>query len=588
MPVKLGKYHKFGLEMNGKRDPKDILAKYSSFKQALPDILIASVTMNILSLALPVSLLQVYDRIIPNTSFGTLIVLVSGVLCAVFLETTLRVARGNIISWIGTKYEHRLGCAAFERVLSCQRDNSKREGVGDTLERLGSLRSSREYYSGQMVASLIDIPFVLVFLGMVYILGGPIVWVPIGVLMLFGLVSFFYGRQLGKAIRTYNVWRDRRLNFQIEVLGGIHTVKSQGIEAQMEQRYSKLQDSVAEADQKMVQLDTANQHVSAIFAQLTMVAVAAYGSTFVVSQDITVGVLAACTLLSGRAMQPFQRLTGLWSRLQNVLIARERLSGIFDLPVKEDVAGAKESIEHGNVTLENITFQYGEHPPLFQDLSLNVTAGKCIGIVGGNGVGKTTLLGLLRGMHDLNAGRILIDGVDIQHYSGAALRGQGIAYLPQNGTVFNGTILENLTMFDKRYRQKALSLAEGLGLNEVVAKMSQGYETVIGNSGSDSLPRGIRQRISIARALVKTPKVVLFDEANAAIDGPGDVFLRDYLKSLKGHTTLILISSRPSLLRIADRAYEISENTLVPRELGPVPTATVDPKKVSQSKKKAS
>ncbi|WP_417797498.1 peptidase domain-containing ABC transporter [Terasakiella pusilla] len=561
------------------RKKKDRLAQYSSFKRSLPDILIASIAMNVLSLALPVSLLQVYDRIIPNTSFGTLIVLVTGVLCAILLETVLRVARGNMISWLGTKYEHRLGCAAFERVLNSERDSSSREAVGDTLERLGSLRSSREYYSGQMVASLIDIPFVVIFLGMVYILGGPIVWVPICILTLFGLVSFIYGTRLGKAIRNYNVWRDRRLNFQIEALSGIHTIKALGVEAQMEQRYSRLQDSVADADQKMVQLDTANQHISAVFAQITMVAVAAYGSTFVVDQQITVGVLAACTLLSGRAMQPFQRLTGLWSRLQNVLIARERINGIFDLPVREDAPNAKAKIDEGRVTLENVTFQYNGHAPLFEDVSLDIKAGECIGIVGGNGVGKTTLLALLRGIYPLTQGQIKIDGVSLGEYSVEALRGEGVAYLPQSGTVFNGTILDNLTMFDKRYRHKALALADGLGLNEVVAKMSQGYETVIGNSGSDSLPRGIRQRISIARALVKTPKVVLFDEANAAIDGPGDVFLREYLESLKGRTTLIMISSRPSLLRIADRAFEIKGATLVPKQLGPVPATTTDPKK---------
>ena len=246
---------------------KDPLAKYSNLGPAMKEIIIASLVMNTLSLALPLSLLQVYDRIIPNTSFGTLIVLVLGVLVAVGLETFLRVARGNIISWMGTKFEHRLGCAAFERVLYAQNQGKNKEGIGDTLERLSSMRSSREYYSGQMVASLVDMPFVFVFLGMVYVLGGPIVWVPVIVLKtVFSITSYFYGVNLGKALRRYNLWKDRRLNFQIEILTGIHTIKSMGMESQMEQRYSRLQDSVADADQEMVRQDTSSQHISFIFS----------------------------------------------------------------------------------------------------------------------------------------------------------------------------------------------------------------------------------------------------------------------------------------------------------------------------------
>lgn len=551
---------------------KDPLAKYSNLGPAMKEIIIASLVMNTLSLALPLSLLQVYDRIIPNTSFGTLIVLVLGVLVAVGLETFLRVARGNIISWMGTKFEHRLGCAAFERVLYAQNQGKNKEGIGDTLERLSSMRSSREYYSGQMVASLVDMPFVFVFLGMVYVLGGPIVWVPVIVLTVFSITSYFYGVNLGKALRRYNLWKDRRLNFQIEILTGIHTIKSMGMESQMEQRYSRLQDSVADADQEMVRQDTSSQHISFIFSQITMVGVAAYGSTYVISHDITVGVLAACTLLSGRAMQPFQRLTGLWSRLQSVLLAREKISGIFDLVVREDRPDCIRKIQNGHILLEDVTFGFGKAPPLLENVNFEIQAGECVGISGGNGVGKSALLGLIRGTHEPTGGQIIIDGVPLANYANAALKGSGIAYLPQNGVVFNGTILENLTMFDRSYRKKALVLAEGLGLNEVVAKMPKGYETIIGNSGMDALPRGIRQRIAIARALVFQPRIILFDEANASIDGPSDVFLREYLINLKGKSTIILVTPRPSLLRIADKTFEISDRSLKKRVLGPVPT----------------
>jgi ATP-binding cassette subfamily C protein LapB len=166
------------------------------------------------------------------------------------------------------------------------------------------------------------------------------------------------------------------------------------------------------------------------------------------------------------------------------------------------------------------------------------------------------------------SGHVLVDDVDVSKFSPASVRAQ-IAHLPQSGTLFHGSIMENLTMFRPELEERALDIAETLGLDDVVSTMPLGYNTVVGSGACDSLPRGIRQRIVIARGLLDNPQYVLFDEANTAVDGTGDVLLRQWLERAKGRHTLVLVTHRPSLLNLADRVFNIENGELIPRPPAP-------------------
>lgn len=547
------------------RQPAFSLGAYSTLKSNMFDLAVASLFLNVLGLALPMALLQVYDRILPNKSTGTMVLLMGGVLGALLLESILTFARSYVTGWIGARFEHKAGCEAIDRLVMTSIDNFEKEGSGVHLERLNSLATVREFYAGQALLTLLDLPFALIYLALVALMGGWLVLVPIVLLVMFALSAMKIGTTLRDAIEKRMIADDRRFNFLIEVLGGIHSVKAMAMESQMVRRYERLQESCAEG-YYTVALRSANAlGVSSFFSQVTTIAVAAFGSVIVMDGDMTTGGLAAASLLAGRSMAPIQKALGVWTRFQSFVLASGRLEKLFALPPEAEKNLPKMPSTKGKLELEGVSFAFGEKMPTVIDTaSIGIEAGECIAIAGGNGSGKTTLLTLMQGALRPTRGRVMIDGVDVTQYEPQSVRDQ-IAYLPQSGVLFQGTILQNITMFRSEFDDIAVETAGLLGLDEVVATMAYGFDTPVGDGAYDSLPRGIKQRIAIARALVNNPRIVLFDEANTAVDSAGDNFLRVWLERAKGKRTLVLVTHRPSLVKLADRVFDLDHGRLSPK-----------------------
>jgi ATP-binding cassette subfamily C protein LapB len=550
------------------------LLGHGRFGDAGAYLAIGTIVLNLLSLALPLSLLQVYDRIIPNSSIGTMLLLLAGVISAVVLESSLRLARQAMSGWSAGRFEHRAGCAAFDAILAAPAHRIEQAGTGQHLERMAALSAIKDFYADQGSAVLLDAPFVLVFLGLIGLLGGQVVVMPLACLIVFAIVMAYTGRKLRATLTDYTTLRDRRLNFVIEVLSGMHSVKSMAMEAQMLQRYTRLQESVATANHAVVRSNALAQMNAGLFGQIIMIATAAYGATLVISNDMTVGGLAACTLLAGRALAPVQRAVGIWTRLQSITLMRRRAEDAFR-EVEEmeaeaarrppPAATAPEQLS-GALELRDVTFRYqADGPDVLSAASLTVEPGECVGILGTNGSGKTTLLDLLRGMIEPTSGEILVDGLPPWTHRAEVLR-RDIAYLPQRAHMFRGTILENITTFRPELRQRAEEVVEDLRLSALFAAMPHGWNTRIADGAADALPGGIRQRIAIARALIQQPRIILFDEANMSIDGPGDDALRAALERRRGEVTMVLVTLRPSLLKLADRRFELVKGRLLERQ----------------------
>lgn len=541
------------------------------------DIIMTSIALNVLALALPIMILQVYDRIIPNNATDTLLLLVIGVGIALILEAFFRLARAYITAYSGAQFEHITGCRALSRTLGTDIAHFEKESAGVYIHRFNAIDSLREFMSGSNILVFIDLPFAIVFLGMVGYIGGTLVLVPLTLLCVFGLITVLVGRSLRTHLTEKSVWEDRRYNFLIEVLTGIHTVKGLALEAQMVRRYERLQETTAGILQKVTFQNMIAQSLGALFSQMTLVSVAAVGSLFVIDGNLTIGGLAACTLLSGRALQPLMRAMGVWTHYQNIQLAKTRVNALLQLPqverseIKSDAQnqnadrGPTNSGQGLSLTFEDVNFQYSENDPmLFESLNCTFKAGSTNAIVGHNSAGKTSLLWMGMGLLQPTSGRILLDGQDISTLAPDYIHDR-IAYLPQTGAVFHGTIMDNLTTFRKgRYIDEALEKSLQLGLDDVIKRMPFGYDTVVGDGAADGLPGGIRQRIAIARALVNQPDVILFDEANTSLDAKGDEILKKTLLELKGKATVLMVSLRPSLLKIADQGYRILDHNLIP------------------------
>ncbi|GAB0056688.1 ATP-binding cassette, subfamily C, type I secretion system permease/ATPase [Candidatus Magnetaquicoccaceae bacterium FCR-1] len=524
---------------------------------------ITSLLINLLGLMVPLLLMQVFNRIIPNQALNTLSMLVITVLIALMVDGAIQTLRSHVVGWIGARFVHKGSCRLLRRLLFAEPREFERVDGAKYLEQMNAIHTIGDLYSGQAMIALFDLPFLLLFLFMIFKLGGILLLIP---LLSVGAISIFssvMGEKLHKTLDTDMRVNQRRFSFITETLSRIHAVKSMAMEAQMLRRYEMLQLGGLRHTYDIIFRGGIIPVFSSFASQASTALIVGLGALQVIHGDMTTGGLAACTMLAGRIMQPLQTLVRGWTKLQSTRLAKAQIDELFGLPQRPPPVESDtlEGIE-GGIELHHVTCRFDQDAPLFNDLTLTIEPNRCIGLIGKSGDGKTTLLKLIAGAVLPTEGEVRIDGVNRTRLP--AHLHAGIGYVPQVGVLFNATLLENLTMFNESRNHTALRIATELGLDAIVARMPQGYQTPIGEGVSDILPAGVIQRIAIIRVLAMEPKILLFDEANTAIDSAGDILLRNHLETLKGRCTLLLVSERPSLLRITDRCYQFKDGTLAP------------------------
>ena len=535
------------------------------------DILVPSLCLNVLSLALPLVILQVYDRIIPNKTTDTLALLIIGLFFVLVLDGVIRMVRHYFTGWWAARFEHAVSCRAMGRLASANLASLEMDGPGTHLDRLSAIDSVRDFYSSQAVEAMVDLPFVFLFLALIGVIGGPLVAVPLASFALSAMTSVIVGRRLRTALWHRQENDNRRINFIIEVLAGIHTVKGMALEAPFIRRHERLQESSADAMYLATYYAAIAQNVGMLSSNLTMIAIASFGGLMVLHGELTVGMLAACILLSGRSIQPLLRAMGAWTQYQAIKIAETQVNHLLALPQEAaPCAPAMPELE-GAVELQAVHFAYAAgHEPILNGIDIKVEPGATVVVLGDNGSGKSTLLRVIMGLLKPTAGRVLLDGADPAEHDPVSVRSQ-IAYIPQNGVLFRGTMLENITMFrGEEHLDRAMEIARWIGLDEVIARLPDGLKTRIGDSSSEILPRGLRQSIAIVGALATNPKLILFDEANNSLDVRTDERLKALLEDLRGGCTLVLVTHRPSLVTLADHIFVLTNGVLLNRESAPL------------------
>ncbi|HHJ12265.1 MAG TPA: ATP-binding cassette domain-containing protein [Chromatiales bacterium] len=531
----------------------------------LPSVLTASLGINLLALMLPMVILQVYDRIIPNQATDTFAILMLGMVVVILIDTGLRILRSTILSWEGARFDHRKSLKAMNRILDAETLPFEEHPTGFYLDKMHALEQMQEFYSGQSLLTIMDFPFVIIFLALIWLIAGPLVLVPIALLAIFGIVSLLTGRRLQQALLARSHMEDRRQNFLIETLQGIHTIKSMAVEALMLRRYERLQQQSAESVYDLSRINSIVQGLGASFSQLAVVSFVSIGSLWVLDGQLTVGALAAGTMLSSRVLQPGLKAMGIWTQFQSIRLARDKVRELFELPPEDGGEVRSRRIIRGDIRLRDVHFRYPtQERALIEGLSLHVRPGEAVAITGANGAGKSTLINLMAGFLKPDQGEVLLDRRDIRSYDLEYLRAQ-IGIVPQHGILFEGTILENMTLYrEGKAVKQAIQLSRLLGLDEIIARLPDGLDTRVGGAAADTLPEGVRQKIIMVRSLVGLPRVVLFDDANANFDIKNDNRLQRLIAHLKGRHTLVIVSHRPSFLRLCDRQLELRDGRLHP------------------------
>lgn len=543
------------------------------------ELVLMSTFVNIFALGLPIFILQVYDRVLPNLGLTTMQFLVVGLIAVMILDFFLKTARASVTTYTGARFEHLARVSAVDHILRTPQDVYETETPGVYLDKVNAIGIVKDFYSSQIGTLMIDLPFAIFFLGMIWFLGGIMVAVPLTLLCLFGIMAAIVGRNLRHAVDTRSQVDNRRYDFLIEIINGIHTVKAQAFKNLLQRRFDPLQEMSARAVRSVAMQSSIAQSLGSTFGQLNMACVIGTGAVLVIDGALSAGELAACTLLSGRAMQPLQSAMGLWTNFQTIRVACDNAVSVLELPA-EDLSNMPDMPKiEGNLEFRDLTFGYaGTDEPLIKGLTLNVKAGDMIGIEGENSSGRSTLLKLMIGLIRPNHGQVLLDGHDLAQHKSQSYRKQ-MAFLSSDADVYSGTILDNMTYFrGGKFISRAIKIAKQLGLDEEIKHLPEGYGTQVGDGAGGILPAGFIQRITIIRAMVDDPKVVLFDNANNGLDSSSDNTLMEYMRSLHGKATVILVTSRPSWLRMADHRYVMTDGDLQPKVMDAAPAQLSAPK----------
>ncbi len=558
---------------------KALTAALSKCTDLPRSVLVGSFFLNLLGLAMPLAMLQIYDRILPNNATDTLALLTLGLMTAFFLEAVLKVVRSHVMGWASVHNGFHRQYDAVNHMLRGRTADIDKTPAGDWMDSFDALGELNTFFGGNSRLILVDLPLAVIFLAMILTIGGWLALVPLTLITGFAILTVLRGRRLREVLMARADQDNKRYDFLVECLSGIHTIKGLAMESFMQRRFERLHKASSLASYDTVLIGNKVQAIGSLFANVTQISIVTVGALLVMNGLLSIGALVCCSLLSSRLTQPVIRGLGVWSELQNVELAEERAARFNDVEI-DDIETELASHDYrlpevrGAITFDAVSYDPGSSEErALHNVTLEIAPGEFIGLRGEDGSGRGILAALIMGDLAPSTGTVTLDG--IQPYGKyRRLLNQRIGHAAANPVVFEGTILENITMFGPGIRlEAARRAAQLIGLEEDIHHLPEGYDTLLAQGVGDSLSSGLTQRITIARALATDPRILIFDEANTLLDMRSDRLLLAGLEKLKGQVTTILISNRPSSLRLADRIFEIKDQHVSPVLNDPAPSA---------------
>lgn len=523
---------------------------------------VAALMTNLLAISAALFAMQVYDRVVPNDAFDTLWILVTGVVLAMILEFVLRSLRAHILDVTGKRLDLTLSSRLFAQVLQI-RLQAKPATVGAFSTQVREFESVREFFTSTTAAAVSDLPFVFLFLTVILLIGGSIVWVPLVAIALMLLPGLVVQRTLASLSRQNLREGAVKSSVLLEAIENLETVKASRAEGRLIQQWESLSAELCRSAVSARTITALLSHGALLVQQLSYVAVVTVGVYQISAGEMTIGALIACSLLVARTIGPVAQSAGTLARWQHVKVALEGLDGLMNSPV-ERPAGRSFARPHrlqGHYVLDGVQSRYHADTRLALDISkLEIKPGEHVALLGGNGAGKSTLLRLLSGLTNAERGRLLLDDLSISQIDPAELRRQ-IGYLPQDSVVFYGTLRDNLMLDDSGQSDEELfEVLDGVGLGAFVRLHPLGLDMLL--EGNASVSGGQRQAIGLARLLLQDPRIVLLDEPTAAFDQESEARVIRYLLAWLEGRTLILSTHKRALLTLTERALVLRQGTL--------------------------
>jgi subfamily B ATP-binding cassette protein HlyB/CyaB len=508
------------------------------------DILLASLAIQLVALATPLFTQVIIDKVIAHHSESTLIVLGVALVVFMFFTSGMTWLRQYLVLHTGSRIDAVLCEKVMRHLLRLPLPYFEARPTGTTVARMQGVETLREFVSGAAVTLILDLPFLLIFLAVMFAYSWQLTLIVLAILALIVVVSLFMVPVFRARLDVQFLLGARNQAFLTEYLAGMPTVKSLQLEPVVDKRYGTYLAQYLAANFATRQVGNTYQVVAGGLEQLMTLSILIVGAWYVM-QDVglTVGMLVAFQMFASRLSQPVMRLVGLWQEFQQARVAVERLGDILDMP-QEPVTLTPQRAAGGvgKIEIRDIAFRYSQqHPWLYRGFSLAIGTGKLTVLMGPSGCGKSTLAKLLQGFYFPQEGQITIDGRDLRTLAANELRAY-FGVVPQETVLFSGSVYENLVMAHPHASfEDVIAACRAAEIHEVIEKLPKGYQTELGEHGT-GLSGGQRQRIAIARALLKRPKVLIFDEAISNLDQHTAEHFAQTINRLKGKVTMIFIT----------------------------------------------
>ena len=540
-------------------------------KRIWREIIIASLVLQILALAFPLFTQTIIDKVVVHHTQSTLVALGIGMGVFVIFTTVLTWVRQYLVLHTGNRVDAVLGRQVFEHLFRLPPAYFQNRPTGVIAARMQGIESIREFVSSAAVTLVLDLPFLLIFLAVMFWYSVQLTFVVLGILALIVTASLLVAPLFQRRLNEQFLRGAANQAFLTEYVAGLETVKSLQLEPQLNRRYGDLLADYLGAALRTRQLGNSYGTLAGGFEQIMNLLILVLGAWLVMSTaSFTIGMLVAFQMFSSRLSQPMLRIVGLWQQFQQARISVQRLGDIMNVPTEPyRLTRARAAAGAGGINIESLAFRYDARLQLlFDDFTCKVGAGQLVAIMGPSGSGKSTLAKLLQGFYQPSAGSIRIDGTDTRYMAANELRGY-FGVVPQETTLFSGTILDNLRIANPFATfEQVVAACKMAEVHSVVEALPNGYQTEIGERGA-GLSGGQRQRLAIARALLKGPRILIFDEATSSLDPQTAEMFGRTVNSLKGRVTILFIAHALPRTLLVDSVVRIGEKlSVVPADSG--------------------
>lgn len=532
------------------------------FRKMTMHLLAMTFLINLIAMAVPLFIMMVYDKVIGAESIDALPMMVAGIVLALAADVFLRYFRGRLMGNIAGRMDYLIGVETFKQIISLPPIMTERSTMAAQLSRLKQFDSVRDFFTGANASTMLDLPFIPLIIALIAVIAGWVAVVPVVMLLLFLIFGLLWLPVSASRILRTGQARNDKQKMLIQSLAGRSEIKGSAAEQSWLGRFREYSAESATANYQAAAASAVINAVSQAGVAIASLAVLVIGTYSVMAGDMTVGALIATMVLIWRVLSPIQQTFLSFSRFKQVMSAVKQINQLMKLEVERSGRASSVMLENlrGRIGIDRVSFRYAANSdPALTGVSLTVEPGEMVAITGDTGSGKSTLVKLVAGMYKPQAGSLTLDDLDIRQLNVKDLR-RAIAYVPQNAQLFHGTIAQNIRMNNILATDQDLEeVTRVVGIYDDIMALPEGFETPLGDELTRRLTPGFLHGISMARAFVCSAQIIILDEPGAALDREGDHKLLSQLKALKGKKTILVVTHRPSHIRMADKAIVLDK-----------------------------